>query len=218
MKEGIHPKYYDVEARCACGATWKTRSTKPELHLEICSSCHPFFTGKQKLLDTEGRVERFTKKYGAQTSESRKTAAKRKAKAKKEAAAATATLNAYRRVQSSTRAARTTAAYFRIRIQQQLDRSALTRHLPLDPRQPMLTAAPATAALRDRQTPQRERLRQRQIAHAVLVVNRQRLGRLAHDRRRTAAHLEQLPPAARPPRRAAARGGTRAPARAAPRS
>jgi large subunit ribosomal protein L31 len=75
VKEAIHPKYFDVEARCACGATWKTRSTKPELHLEICSSCHPFFTGKQKLLDTEGRVERFSKKYGAQTSESRKTAA-----------------------------------------------------------------------------------------------------------------------------------------------
>jgi large subunit ribosomal protein L31 len=76
VKEGIHPKYFEVEARCACGATWKTHSTKPELHLEICSSCHPFFTGKQKLLDTEGRVERFTKKYGAQTVESRKTAAK----------------------------------------------------------------------------------------------------------------------------------------------
>ena len=56
MKEAIHPKYFDVEARCACGTTWKTRSTKPELHLEICSSCHPFFTGKKKLLDTEGRV------------------------------------------------------------------------------------------------------------------------------------------------------------------
>src|SRR5471032_90549 len=89
VKEAIHPKYYEVEARCACGATWKTHSTKPELHLEICSSCHPFFTGKQKLLDTEGRVERFSKKYGAQTSESRKTAAAA-AKAKK-AAAATAT-------------------------------------------------------------------------------------------------------------------------------
>src|SRR3989449_6433194 len=75
VKEGIHPKYHDVEARCACGATWKTRSTKPELHLEICSNCHPFFTGRQKLIDTEGRVERFTKKYGAQTSESRKKAA-----------------------------------------------------------------------------------------------------------------------------------------------
>jgi len=76
VKEGIHPKYHDVEARCACGATWKTRSTKHELHLEICSNCHPFFTGRQKLIDTEGRVERFTKKFGAQTSESRKQAAK----------------------------------------------------------------------------------------------------------------------------------------------
>ena len=75
VKEAIHPKYHEVEARCACGATWKTRSTKPELHLEICSNCHPFFTGRQKLIDTEGRVERFTKKFGAQTSESRKKAA-----------------------------------------------------------------------------------------------------------------------------------------------
>jgi large subunit ribosomal protein L31 len=78
VKEAIHPKYFDVEARCACGATWTTKSTKPELHLEICSNCHPFFTGKQKLLDTEGRVERFSKKFGAQTSESRKVAAKNK--------------------------------------------------------------------------------------------------------------------------------------------
>jgi large subunit ribosomal protein L31 len=78
VKEGIHPKYKEVEVRCACGATWKTRSTKQELHLEICSSCHPFFTGRQKLIDTEGRVERFTKKFGAQTSESRKQAAKAK--------------------------------------------------------------------------------------------------------------------------------------------
>ena len=82
MKEGIHPKYYEIEARCACGATWQTRSTKPELHLEICNNCHPFFTGRQKLVDTEGRVERFTKRFGAQTSESRKQAAQA-AKAKK---------------------------------------------------------------------------------------------------------------------------------------
>jgi len=67
VKEGIHPKYHEVEARCACGATWKTHSTKPELHLEICSNCHPFFTGRQKIVDAEGRVERFTKKYGATT-------------------------------------------------------------------------------------------------------------------------------------------------------
>jgi large subunit ribosomal protein L31 len=74
VKEGIHPKYHVVDVRCACGATWKTRSTKPELHLEICSNCHPFFTGRQKLIDTEGRVERFTKKFGAQTAAGRKTA------------------------------------------------------------------------------------------------------------------------------------------------
>jgi large subunit ribosomal protein L31 len=76
VKEGIHPKYEEVEVRCACGNTFKTRSTKSELHLEICSACHPFFTGRQKLIDTEGRVERFTKKFGAQTSEARKTAEK----------------------------------------------------------------------------------------------------------------------------------------------
>ncbi len=76
MKEGIHPKYQEVDVRCACGNTFKTRSTKPELRLEICSACHPFFTGRQKLIDTEGRVERFTKKFGKQTSEQRKTAAK----------------------------------------------------------------------------------------------------------------------------------------------
>ena len=75
MKPEIHPKYHEVEARCACGATWTTRSTKNELHLEICNNCHPFFTGRQKLIDTEGRVERFTKRFGAQTSETRKAAA-----------------------------------------------------------------------------------------------------------------------------------------------
>jgi large subunit ribosomal protein L31 len=72
VKPAIHPKYFDVEARCACGNTFKTRSTKPELHLEICNMCHPFFTGRQKLIDTEGRVERFTKRFGAQTTQSRK--------------------------------------------------------------------------------------------------------------------------------------------------
>ena len=85
VKEGIHPNYQEVDARCACGNTFKTRSTKPELHLEICSACHPFFTGRQKLIDTEGRVERFNKKFGLQTSEQRKTAEKA-AKATKAAA------------------------------------------------------------------------------------------------------------------------------------
>jgi large subunit ribosomal protein L31 len=90
VKPAIHPEYHDVTVHCACGATWKTRSTKKDLHLEICSNCHPFFTGRQKLIDTEGRVERFTKKFGAQTAEQRKTAAKasKEAKAKKTRAAA----------------------------------------------------------------------------------------------------------------------------------
>jgi large subunit ribosomal protein L31 len=76
VKPGIHPKYQDVEVRCACGNTFKTRSTKPELHLEICNQCHPFFTGRQKLIDTEGRVERFTKRFGAQSAEARRAATK----------------------------------------------------------------------------------------------------------------------------------------------
>jgi large subunit ribosomal protein L31 len=76
VKPGIHPKYQEVEVRCACGNTFKTRSTKTELHLEICNMCHPFFTGRQKLIDTEGRVERFTKRFGAQNAAARKEAAK----------------------------------------------------------------------------------------------------------------------------------------------
>jgi large subunit ribosomal protein L31 len=64
MKANIHPKYVEVTVSCACGETFKTRSTKGDIRLEICSKCHPFFTGKQKLIDTAGRVERFQRKYG----------------------------------------------------------------------------------------------------------------------------------------------------------
>jgi large subunit ribosomal protein L31 len=65
MKQGIHPKYNEINVTCACGSTFKTRSTrKDDLHVEICSECHPFFTGKQKLVDTAGRVDRFNKRYG----------------------------------------------------------------------------------------------------------------------------------------------------------
>lgn len=63
MKEGIHPKYGKAVAKCACGETFTTGSTKSELRVEICSKCHPFFTGKQKFVDTAGRVEKFKKKY-----------------------------------------------------------------------------------------------------------------------------------------------------------
>jgi len=69
MKPEIHPSYKVVNVHCACGATWTTRSTKPEIRLEICSNCHPFFTGKQKLIDSAGRVERFTRKYGKKKTE-----------------------------------------------------------------------------------------------------------------------------------------------------
>jgi len=65
MKPKIHPDYKAVKVSCACGASWNTRSTKgSDIRVEICSSCHPFFTGKQKLVDSAGRVERYTRKYG----------------------------------------------------------------------------------------------------------------------------------------------------------
>ena len=64
MKQGIHPNYVDCTITCACGNVIKTRSTKPEIHVEVCSKCHPFYTGKQKLVDTGGRVERFNKRFG----------------------------------------------------------------------------------------------------------------------------------------------------------
>ncbi len=63
MKPGIHPKYEEVTITCACGATYPTRSTRKDIKVEICANCHPFFTGKQKLVDTAGRVERFRRKY-----------------------------------------------------------------------------------------------------------------------------------------------------------
>ncbi|QTA88983.1 50S ribosomal protein L31 [Desulfonema magnum] len=64
MKKGIHPKYVQTEAKCACGNVFKVGSTKSDIRVEICSKCHPFFTGKQKLIDTAGRIERFHRKYG----------------------------------------------------------------------------------------------------------------------------------------------------------
>jgi len=67
MKEKIHPKYYEAKARCACGNEFTVGSTRQEIKVEICSQCHPFFTGKQKLVDTAGRVEKFVKKYGWDT-------------------------------------------------------------------------------------------------------------------------------------------------------
>lgn len=66
MKADIHPDYVETKVICACGENFTTRSTKPEIRVEICSQCHPFYTGKQKMVDTEGRVEKFIKRYGLQ--------------------------------------------------------------------------------------------------------------------------------------------------------
>jgi large subunit ribosomal protein L31 len=71
VKAGIHPQYQRAVVQCACGNTFETRSTLPSIHVEICARCHPFFTGKQKLVDTAGRVERFRQRYsGTVTKES----------------------------------------------------------------------------------------------------------------------------------------------------
>lgn len=64
MKAGIHPNYVDCTVTCACGNVIQTRSTRPEIRVEVCSKCHPFYTGKQKLVDTGGRVDRFNKRFG----------------------------------------------------------------------------------------------------------------------------------------------------------
>jgi large subunit ribosomal protein L31 len=64
MKQKIHPDYVECTVTCGCGYSFKTRSTRPEMKVEICANCHPFFTGQQKFVDSAGRVERFTRKYG----------------------------------------------------------------------------------------------------------------------------------------------------------
>ena len=63
MKQGIHPEYVECTVKCSCGNTFTTRSTKKEIHVEVCNKCHPFYTGKQKLVDTGGRVDRFKKRF-----------------------------------------------------------------------------------------------------------------------------------------------------------
>jgi len=67
MKDGIHPEYVETVISCTCGASYHTRSTKKNIHVEVCASCHPFFTGQQRLMDTAGRVEKFKRKYTKKT-------------------------------------------------------------------------------------------------------------------------------------------------------
>jgi large subunit ribosomal protein L31 len=89
MKQGIHPEYKQATVRCACGNTFLTRSTRDDIHVEVCSVCHPFFTGKQRLMDTAGRVERFRRKWskpGEASGAAQGAEAKAKASSKGEAA------------------------------------------------------------------------------------------------------------------------------------
>jgi len=74
MKEGIHPAYHEAKIVCACGNVVETRSTVENIHVDICAACHPFYTGKQKLVDTAGRIERFNRKYGKKAGQARKQA------------------------------------------------------------------------------------------------------------------------------------------------
>lgn len=74
MKKDLHPKYTEVEVSCACGNKFTTKSTKDEIKVEICSACHPFYTGKQKSLEKGGRVEKFNKKFGVKTEEKKEEA------------------------------------------------------------------------------------------------------------------------------------------------
>ena len=71
MKSGIHPEYNLTKITCVCGNVIETRSTVKDIHVEICSACHPFYTGKQKLVDTAGRIDRFNKRYGVNKAESK---------------------------------------------------------------------------------------------------------------------------------------------------
>ena len=77
MKADIHPQYVEANVHCACGNSFQTRATKPDLHVDICSACHPFFTGQQRIVDTAGRVERFTKRLEKSTAAKEKRAGKK---------------------------------------------------------------------------------------------------------------------------------------------
>ena len=101
MKQGIHPEYVDCVVKCSCGNTFTTRSTKPELKIDICNACHPFYTGTQKLIDTGGRVQRFADRFGA----AKDVVAEREAAKKAERAAQIAEREAAKKAEREAKAA-----------------------------------------------------------------------------------------------------------------
>ena len=102
MKQGIHPEYVDCVVKCSCGNTFTTRSTKPELKIDICNACHPFYTGTQKLIDTGGRVQRFADRFGA----AKDVVAEREAAKKAARAAKVAEEEAKRKAEREAKAAK----------------------------------------------------------------------------------------------------------------
>ena len=101
MKQGIHPDYVECTVKCTCGNTFTTRSTKPELRVDICNACHPFFTGQQKFIDTGGRVQRFADKFGS----AKDMVAEREAAKKAKRAAAVAEAEAAKKAEREKKAA-----------------------------------------------------------------------------------------------------------------
>ncbi len=106
MKQGIHPKYMECTVRCSCGNTWVTRATKPEMRLDLCDKCHPFYTGTQKLVDTGGRVQRFANKFGSAAQARLDAAAASKAAKAEKAAAAEAARKAAAEAKAAEKAKR----------------------------------------------------------------------------------------------------------------
>ena len=106
MKQGIHPNYVECTVRCTCGNTWKTRATKPEMTIDLCDKCHPFYTGQQKLVDTGGRVQRFADKFGGAAAAQLKKAQEAKAAKAAKAAEAEAARKAAAEAKAAAKAAR----------------------------------------------------------------------------------------------------------------
>ena len=106
MKQGIHPEYVDCVVKCSCGNTFTTRSTKPELKIDICNACHPFYTGTQKLIDTGGRVQRFADKFGSAADMVAKAEAEKKAAKAAKAAELEAAKKAEREAKAAEKAKR----------------------------------------------------------------------------------------------------------------
>ena len=106
MKQGIHPKYVECTVRCTCGNTWVTRSTKSEMTIDLCDKCHPFYTGQQKLVDTGGRVQRFSDKFGGAAAAQLKRAQEAKAEKAAKAAEAAAAKKAAKEAKAAEKAKR----------------------------------------------------------------------------------------------------------------